>query len=139
MGSQYLLKPLRTLREACREIRVAHPELPTEDCDACLHGALCAILTDRAGPPWARREDENETVSQSRLKLQGHAIQMKQRFQKYKSLMFSWFSQLAEILAQSIRRAQRASTRDQPILGQEIVLRGRSLLGPRRIDVIGIE
>ena len=43
MGSQYLLKPLRTLREACREIRVAHPELPTEDCDACLHGALCAI------------------------------------------------------------------------------------------------
>jgi hypothetical protein len=43
MGSQYLLKPLRTLRQACRDIRVAHPELRTEDCDACPHGELCSI------------------------------------------------------------------------------------------------
>ena len=43
MGSEYLLKPPRTLREACRDIRAAHPELIMADCDACPHGELCAI------------------------------------------------------------------------------------------------
>jgi hypothetical protein len=43
MGSEYLLRPPRTLREACRDIRAAHPELMTEDCDTCPHGELCAI------------------------------------------------------------------------------------------------
>jgi hypothetical protein len=43
MGSEYLLKPPRTLREACRDIRAAHLELIMPDCYACLHGELCAI------------------------------------------------------------------------------------------------
>ena len=43
MGSRYLHKPLRTLRQACRGIRAAHPELPTGACDACPHGELCAM------------------------------------------------------------------------------------------------
>ena len=43
MSSQYLIKPLRTLWQACRDIRGAHSELLTEDCDACPHGELCAI------------------------------------------------------------------------------------------------
>jgi hypothetical protein len=43
LGSLYLIKPLRTLREACRDTSAAHPELITGDCDSCLHGKLCAI------------------------------------------------------------------------------------------------
>jgi len=42
-GSRYLLKPLRTLREACADIRAAHPELMAGDCACCPHGGLCAI------------------------------------------------------------------------------------------------
>lgn len=43
VGSRYLLKPLRTLREACAEIRSAHPELMAEGCAGCPHGRLCEI------------------------------------------------------------------------------------------------
>ena len=43
MASEYLLKPPRTLREACRDIRAAPRELIMADCDACSHGELCAI------------------------------------------------------------------------------------------------
>jgi hypothetical protein len=39
----YLLKHLRTLREACRDIAAAHPELTAPACDLCAHGQLCAI------------------------------------------------------------------------------------------------
>ncbi len=53
MGSKYLLKPPRTLREACCEHRATHPEMSTRHCDECPHGALCAISeqieTDRRG------------------------------------------------------------------------------------------
>ena len=69
MGSQYLLKPLRTLRQACRDTRVAHPELPSEDCDACPHGKLCAISEQiEHGLHGVRREDENQILSQGRLR-----------------------------------------------------------------------
>jgi hypothetical protein len=43
MANAFLLKPLRTLREACRDTSAAHPELITGDCDSCLHDELCAI------------------------------------------------------------------------------------------------
>jgi hypothetical protein len=43
MTSGYLLKPLRTLRKACRDMRAAHPGLIIWDCDSCPHGELCAI------------------------------------------------------------------------------------------------
>jgi hypothetical protein len=43
VGSRYLLKPSRTLREACCDISVAHPELIGWGCDWCLHRELCAI------------------------------------------------------------------------------------------------
>jgi hypothetical protein len=43
LASEYLLKPPRTLREACRDIRAAPRELIMADCDACSHGELCAI------------------------------------------------------------------------------------------------
>ena len=43
MGSRYLLKPLRTLREACRDIRATYPESITWDCAACANGEFCAI------------------------------------------------------------------------------------------------
>lgn len=42
MASEYLLKHPRTLRQACRDITTAHPEL-TRDCDACALDKLCAI------------------------------------------------------------------------------------------------
>jgi hypothetical protein len=44
VGSRYLLKPLRTLREACAEIRSAHPELMAGGCAGCPHGRLCERL-----------------------------------------------------------------------------------------------
>jgi hypothetical protein len=43
MASEYLLKAPRTLREACRNIGAAYPELIMSDCAACPHGELCAI------------------------------------------------------------------------------------------------
>ena len=43
MASGYLTKHLRTLREACRDIAAAHPELAAPTCDLCAHGQLCAI------------------------------------------------------------------------------------------------
>jgi hypothetical protein len=43
VANHYLSKPLRTLREACRDITAAHPELSSRDCDGCGHRQLCAI------------------------------------------------------------------------------------------------
>jgi hypothetical protein len=43
VASGYLLKHLRTLREACRDIAAAHPELAAPTCDLCAHGRLCVI------------------------------------------------------------------------------------------------
>jgi len=43
MASEYLLRPLRILREACRNMAAAHPELTVRDCDTCGHSKLCAI------------------------------------------------------------------------------------------------
>jgi hypothetical protein len=48
MPSEYLLRPLRFLREACRDITAAHPELTSRDCDTCTHSGLCGI-DERAG------------------------------------------------------------------------------------------
>lgn len=41
--SQYLAAPLRTLREACRDITAAHPELTARVCYTCPNRDLCAI------------------------------------------------------------------------------------------------
>ncbi len=43
MTSQYLLKSPRTLRQACRDICLAHPDLPAKDCQACILADLCVI------------------------------------------------------------------------------------------------
>jgi hypothetical protein len=43
MASEYLFRPLRFLREACRDITAAHPELRARNCDMCPHSNLCAI------------------------------------------------------------------------------------------------
>jgi hypothetical protein len=43
MASEYLLKPLRTLRKACGDTGAAYPNLITGECDKCPHGELCAI------------------------------------------------------------------------------------------------
>jgi len=57
--SQYLLKPPRTLREACRDTKAAHPELMVDDCATCPNSELCAISErierDRRG---AHREEK---------------------------------------------------------------------------------
>jgi hypothetical protein len=65
--SQYLLKPPRTLREACRDTKAVHPELIVGDCATCANGELCAISEqierDRRG---AHREDERQTGPRAR-------------------------------------------------------------------------
>ena len=43
MTSQYLLKSTRTLRQACRDICLAHPDLPAKDCHICILADLCVI------------------------------------------------------------------------------------------------
>jgi hypothetical protein len=40
--SQYLLRPRRTLPEACREITARQPEQAVKKCGACAHVRLCA-------------------------------------------------------------------------------------------------
>jgi hypothetical protein len=42
-SSRYLSTPLRTLRQACREISDAHSGLAATDCKACPNRKLCAI------------------------------------------------------------------------------------------------
>ena len=39
--STYLYRPLLTIREACREIAVAHPELVPKGCATCGNRGLC--------------------------------------------------------------------------------------------------
>jgi len=58
----YLLKPPRTLRQACREIRATHPEWITADCDACPHRGLCAI-SERIERDRRRHVAKNENQS----------------------------------------------------------------------------
>jgi hypothetical protein len=62
MGSKYLLKHPRTLREACRDNRAARRELINADCDACSHGELCAI-SEQIERDRREREDESQAVS----------------------------------------------------------------------------
>ena len=42
MASQYLLRPIRTLKQACRDFAVAHPQARKEDCPTCGNRFLCA-------------------------------------------------------------------------------------------------
>jgi hypothetical protein len=64
MPSEYLLRPLRLLREACRDITAAHPELRGRDCDTCTHNKLCGI------------DEQTESAS---LKLGGHSLTVSAR------------------------------------------------------------
>jgi hypothetical protein len=41
--SRYLLNSPRTLRQACRDICLAHPDSPAKDCHICILGDLCVI------------------------------------------------------------------------------------------------
>ena len=43
MGSQYLMKPPRTLREACKEVAATDPDFVAGDCEHCINDELCAI------------------------------------------------------------------------------------------------
>ena len=42
--SQYLLRPLRTLRQACSDISASHPELIPPDCEACTGAEKCVVF-----------------------------------------------------------------------------------------------
>jgi len=41
--SQYLLRPLRTLRQACSDISASHPELISPECEACAGAERCVV------------------------------------------------------------------------------------------------
>jgi hypothetical protein len=43
MGSQYLTRPPRTLREACREMAATNAEFIDGDCERCINSKLCAF------------------------------------------------------------------------------------------------
>ena len=43
MGSEYLMKPPRSLREACKEIATTNPEFVPADCEHCVNKELCGI------------------------------------------------------------------------------------------------
>jgi hypothetical protein len=43
MGSQYLMKPPRTLREACKEVAAIDPQFAAGDCEHCINYELCTI------------------------------------------------------------------------------------------------
>ena len=43
MSSRYLLKPQRTLREACRDAQRPYPEMENLESDSCPHNDLCKI------------------------------------------------------------------------------------------------
>jgi len=42
MGSEYLTKPPRTLREACKQIAATDPDFVVRDCECCVNSELCA-------------------------------------------------------------------------------------------------
>jgi hypothetical protein len=42
MGSEYLMRPPRSLREACKEVAASDPEF-VADCELCVNRGLCAI------------------------------------------------------------------------------------------------
>jgi len=59
-SSRYLSTPLRTLRQACREIKEARPGLTANECKACPNRKLCAInerLERRRGTELASSRD----------------------------------------------------------------------------------
>ena len=43
MASQYLLKSIRSLRQACREISLVHLDSSARDCGVCALADLCQI------------------------------------------------------------------------------------------------
>jgi len=43
MGSDYLTRPPRTLREACKQIAATDPEFVAGDCECCVNSELCAM------------------------------------------------------------------------------------------------
>ena len=43
MGSAYLMRPPRTLREACKEIASTDPDFVAGDCEHCVNFELCTI------------------------------------------------------------------------------------------------
>ena len=43
MASRYLLKPLRTLREACRDTALTDHGLLAKDCRSCVLADLCIV------------------------------------------------------------------------------------------------
>jgi hypothetical protein len=74
--SPYLLKPLRTLREACSDIAASNPELIPPDCDACAGAERCALydytlaIKNKGRPPKPWRWEiyaagKNKPVQQS--------------------------------------------------------------------------
>jgi hypothetical protein len=74
--SPYLLRPLRTLRQACREISASHPELILPDCEACAGAESCMVydytvaIKNKGRPPKSWRWEiyaagKNKPVRQS--------------------------------------------------------------------------
>ena len=52
MASQYLLRPIRTLKQACRDFAAAHPQARGKDCPTCGNYLLCA-KSERTSLPQA--------------------------------------------------------------------------------------
>ena len=48
MASQYLLKSIRTLRHACRDISLARPDSSARDCGVCILAELCERNHERS-------------------------------------------------------------------------------------------
>jgi len=74
--SPYLLRPLRTLRQACSDISVSHPELIPLDCEACTGAERCMVydytlaIKNKGRPPKSWRWEiyvagKNKPVRQS--------------------------------------------------------------------------
>ncbi len=72
--SSYLLRPVRTLRQACNDISASHPELIPLDCDVCAE--RCAVyeytlaIKNKGRPPKSWRWEiyvagKNKPVQQS--------------------------------------------------------------------------
>lgn len=74
--SPHLLKPLRTLRQACSDIAATYPELIPPDCEACAGAESCAVddytlaIKNKGRPPKSWRWEiyapgKNKPVRQS--------------------------------------------------------------------------
>src|SRR3974377_1765270 len=60
--SPYLLRPVRTLLQACRDVAAAHPELPIRECRLCAHVSLCALYRQRQLRAKPKRTPERRTA-----------------------------------------------------------------------------